>query len=195
MTEDPEQALQRLAEGLARLQTTAHEASPRIRSSLRSLQEFQTAARKASPHIQSGLRSLQAVREAWPRFESSLRFNLRFTFWLLQQIESAERNPRHKKARPWLALRNCTPRRAAEVIPYLVMIFEGDLNVPARKGRPSRVTDKTAELLEQLEKRIARTGELPTTAAKRLLRERGAKGDLKGRADLLVRLLKQKQRF
>jgi hypothetical protein len=150
------------------------------------------AVHEAWQPIQS---SLQAVREAWPRIESNLRLNLHFTLWILQQIKSAERNPHHRKAKPWVVLRNYSPRQIAEVIPYLAMTFEGDLNVPVRKGRPSGGTNKNTELLEQLENRIARTSELPTTAAKRLLRELGFKGELKGKADFLVRQLKRKQRF
>ena len=192
--EETEQALRRLAEGLTELQKAAREASPQIQSGLRTLREFQIAVRQASPHIQSNLRTLRdfqsTVRKAWP----SIQIRLRLTDWMLRQIEAAERNPRHKKARPWLALRSYTPRQIAEIVPYLALMLEGDLVVPNPKGRQTGARIKPSKDVERLAQRIAKTGERPTTAARHLLKEDGFRGEIKNAADSLVKALKRRDR-
>jgi hypothetical protein len=69
----------------------------------------------------------------------------------------------------------------------------GDLRVPKRRGRPQRTAASILAMAEQLDKRIKLTDELPTTAARRLLEAYGLGGlDLKGRADHLVRVWKDR---
>jgi hypothetical protein len=132
-----------------------------------------------------------AAQAAAPRIQSSLQL----TGWILQQIEDAERNPDHPKAKPWLALRSLTPRQIAEeVIPHLAWLLKGDLTIPGPRGRKSGATDETAVLVKRLAKRIKKTKERPTTAAKNLLLEDGFTGDVKNRADVLVKAFR-KQRF
>jgi hypothetical protein len=131
-----------------------------------------------------------AAQAAAPQIQSSLRL----TGWILQQIEDAKRNPDHPKAKPWLAFQKLSPRQVAEIIPYLVMLFGGDLTIPGPRGRKSGATDETAVFVKRLAKRIKKTKERPTTAAKNLLREDGFTGNLKNRADVLVKAFR-KQRF
>jgi hypothetical protein len=152
------------------------------------------------------LRGIEAAREAWrPHLEAwrqlsdafvaardrgdfrSLRLRLRLTVWMVQQINNAKDNPSHRKARAWLMVQQLTPKQIAELLPYMVMDM-GDLRVPKRKGRPRRTAASTLEMVERLDRRINDTGELPTTAARRLLVECGFRGEtLKGKADHLVR--------
>ena len=69
----------------------------------------------------------------------------------------------------------------------------GDLRVPRRRGRQKgRTAPSTLKMAEELAERIERTGELPTPAARRLLAEYGFRGDLKGKADHLVRVWKNR---
>jgi hypothetical protein len=118
----------------------------------------------------------------------SFQIRLRLTGWMVQQVEAAKLNPAHRRSRAWLMVRHLTPKQVAELLPYMIMDMP-DLRVPKRKGRPHRTAASTLKMVEQLAKRIERTGELPTTAARRLLAEYGFRGpDLKGRADYLVRL-------
>jgi hypothetical protein len=62
---------------------------------------------------------------------------------------------------------------------------------PERKrGRPQGQAKLTRAMLASLKARI-KAGEPPTRAARALLIEHGAKGEVKGRADYLVRQLKR----
>jgi hypothetical protein len=153
-------------------------------------------------------RGIEAAREAWrPHLVvwrqlsdafvaardrgdfRSLWWRLQLTVWIGQQINNAKDNPSHQNARRvWLRAGHLTPKQIAELLPYLMMDM-GDLRVPRRKGRPRRTAASILAMVEQLDRRIKDTGELPTTAAKRLLRDYGFRGpDLKGRADHLVRV-------
>jgi hypothetical protein len=117
----------------------------------------------------------------------NLRLCLQFLLWVTQQIEAANRNPKHRTARWWLGgLRRMTPEQLVTWMSYATMDLE-DLRVPLR-GRPGRVAASTLALAKELDERIKRTGELPTTAAGRLLADKGLRGDTKGRADYLVRV-------
>jgi hypothetical protein len=91
-------------------------------------------------------------------------------------------------------VQHLTPREIAEWLPYAMMVMGGDLRVPKRRGRQKgRAAPSTLKMAEQLDKRINDTGELPTTAARRLLLAYGFRGpDLKGRADHLVRVWKRR---
>jgi hypothetical protein len=62
-----------------------------------------------------------------------------------------------------------------------------------RRGRPPRESAKTLALMKELQARLD-GGEKPTPAARELLRARGFAGEVKGRADHLVRLHGRKQR-
>jgi hypothetical protein len=85
-----------------------------------------------------------------------------------------------------------TPKQIAVLLPYMMMDM-GDLRVPKRRGRQKgRAAPSTLKMAGELDKRIADTGELPTTAARRLLRDYGFRGDLKGPADHLVRVRKKR---
>jgi hypothetical protein len=122
----------------------------------------------------------------------NFHIRLRLTGWMVQQIEDAKDNPSHRRARVWLMVQHLTPKEIAVLLPYVIMDMP-DLRIPRRKGRPGRTAASTLEMTEQLAKRINNTGELPTTAAKRLLAGYGFRGpDLKGRADYLVRLWKKR---
>jgi len=90
-------------------------------------------------------------------------------------------------------VQHLTPKEIAELLPYMMMDMP-DLRVPRRRGRQKgRVAASRLKMAEELGERIERTGELPTTAAKRLLRDKGFRGDdLKGRADHLVRVWKNR---
>lgn len=150
---------------------------------LRRLAEAMARAGDAWRQIQA------AVRAAAPRIQSSLQL----TGFLLQQIEAARRNPDHPKAKPWLAFQERSPREIEKIIPYLVMLLEGDLTVPRPRGRQAGTKVKSSNMVEQLAERIA-LGERPTTAARKLLAKRGFRGDLKNRADALVKALRKRDR-
>jgi hypothetical protein len=158
---------------------------------------------RAGQRLQHGIEQLQEAwrphLEAWRQLSSafvaardrgdfrSLQFRLRLTFWIVQHIEAAKENPSHRSARAWLMVQHLTPKQIAEWLPYMMMDI-GDLRVPKRKGRPRRTAASTLEMVEQLDRRIKETGELPTTAARHLVVEQGFRGrDIKGRADHLVR--------
>jgi hypothetical protein len=68
-----------------------------------------------------------------------------------------------------------------------------DLRIPKRRGKPKgRTAAKTSEMVKELDKRIKRSGERPTTAARRVVRDFGFRGDkVKGKADHLVRVWKR----
>jgi hypothetical protein len=90
-------------------------------------------------------------------------------------------------------VQHLTPKQIAELLPYMLMDLP-DLRIPKRRGRQKgRIAVSTLEMAEQLAKRIECIGELPTTAARRLLADFGFRGqDVKGRADYLVRLWKNR---
>jgi hypothetical protein len=120
------------------------------------------------------------------------RMRVQLTVWMGQQINDAKDNPSHRRARAWLMVRHLTPQQIAELLPYMIMDMP-DSRIPKRKGRPRRSAAITLEMAEQLAKRIERTGEPPTPAARRLLAEYGFRGPtLKGRADHLVRVWKRR---
>jgi hypothetical protein len=138
--------------------------------------------------------------EAWRAFVAArdrgdfrnFQIRLRLTGWMVQQIQAAKDNPSHQRARVWLMVGHLTPKQIAELLPYMIMDMP-DLRVPQRKGRPRRTAESTLKMAEQLAERINDTEELPTTAARRLLADYGFRGrDLKGRADHLVRVWKNR---
>ena len=101
---------------------------------------------------------------------------LRLTVWMAQQFNNAKDNPSHRSSRMWLTAGHLTPKQIAVLLPYLMMDM-GDLRVPRRRGRQKgRTAPSTLKMAEELAERIERTGELPTTAAKRLLVEYGFRG-------------------
>jgi hypothetical protein len=125
-------------------------------------------------------------------FFRNLQYQLRWMGWMLRHIEDAKHNPSHQSARFWLGVGHLTPKQIAVLLPYVLMDIP-DLRVPQRKGRPHRTAASIMKMVEELDERIERTGELPTTAAKRLLAEKGFRGqDIKGRADYLVRARKNR---
>jgi hypothetical protein len=69
-----------------------------------------------------------------------------------------------------------------------------DLRISKRRGRrKGRPTAGTLKMVEQLDVRIKDTGELPTTAAMRLVRDLGFRGDVvNGKADHLVRVWRKR---
>jgi hypothetical protein len=97
----------------------------------------------------------------------NLQIRLQLTGWMMQQFEAAKDNPSHRKARVWLMMQHLTPKQMAELLPYMAMDMAGDLRIPKRKGRSRGTAASTLEMVEQLANRIERTGELPTTAARR----------------------------
>ena len=118
---------------------------------------------------------------------------LRLIGWMVQQLEAAKRNPAHEMAQVWLNLQHLSAKEIAEQMSYLIIDMP-DLRVPQRRGRQKgRIAASTLKMAEQLDKRIADTGELPTTAARRLLAAYGFRGpSVKGRADHLVRVWKRR---
>ena len=168
----------------------------------RELEPLQRAGQRLAHDIEPVLKAFAAARDKWrPLFEAWQAFvaardrgdfrhfqiRLRLMGWMLQKIEAAKRNPAHRKAQVWLRMQRLTPKQIAELLPYVMMDLD-DLRVPQRRGRPRRVRPNTLQMVEQLANRIKRTQERPTTAAKRLLATYGRGGDLKGRADHLVRV-------
>jgi hypothetical protein len=122
-----------------------------------------------------------------------VQIRLRLMGGIVQQIEAAKGNPSHRKARAWLAVQHLTPKQIALLLPYMIMDLP-ELRIPRRRGKPKgRTAASTLEMAEELDRRIKRTGERPTTAARRLLAEHGVRAvDLKGRADHLVRAWKRR---
>jgi hypothetical protein len=173
----------------------------------RELEPLRRSWQRLQPDIEQFSKASAAAREAWrPLFKAwkafvaardrgdfrNFQIRLQLTGWMLRQIEAAKGNPSHRRSRVWLMVGHLTPRQTAELLPYMIMDMP-DLRIPKRKGRPRGTAASALEMVEQLAKRIATTGELPITAAKRLLAEHGFRGpDLKGRADYLVRLWKKR---
>lgn len=116
---------------------------------------------------------------------------------IVQHVLAAKGNPAHRKARVWLQVMQLTPIDIEKQLPriFKALMDTPDLRIPARRGRPRRQAADTPKLVGQLDKRIKRTGERPTTAAKGLLTARGVRAPaLKSRADHLVRVWR-KSRF
>ena len=158
--------------------------------------------------LQSGI---EAAREAWrPHLEvwrqlsdafvaardkgvfRDLRMRLHLTVWMGQQFNDAKDNPSHRRSRMWLAMQHLTPREIAQALPFLFMHMQ-EMRIPKGRGRPRRAATNTLDIVELLDRRIKDTGELPTTAAKRLLIAYGYRtSTLKAAADHLVRVWKKR---
>ena len=147
----------------------------------RELEPLRRSWQRLQPGIERFSKTLVAAREAWRPLVEAWRqleaardrgdfrvlwMRLRLAVWMGLQINNARDNPSHPNARVWLTVGHLTPEQIAA---------------------------STLALAEHLADRIERTGELPNTAARRLLAEYGFRGpDLKGRADHLVRLWKKR---
>jgi hypothetical protein len=173
----------------------------------RELEPLQRAGQRFASDLEQASRAFAAARDKWrPLFEAWRAFaaarergdfrhfqiRLRLMGWMVEYMEAAKGNPTHRKARAWLMVRHLTPQQIEKLLPYMFMDMP-DLRIPKRKGRPGHTAASTLKMVEQLAKRIERTRELPTTAAKGLLTDHGYRGpDLKGRADHLVRVWKRR---
>src|SRR5262245_770578 len=179
----------------------------------RQLEPLQRALQPLARDIEQAFRQFAVVRDSagWRRFfeqrhqisralvaardranSPDFQLRLRLEGWMTQQFLSAKDNPSHRKARVWLRMGHLTPKQMYELLPYMMMDMP-DLRIPLRKGRPRRPAVGTLAMVEQLAERIERTDELPTTAARRLVTDQGFRGSqIKGRADHLVRLWKQR---
>jgi hypothetical protein len=156
----------------------------------RQLEPFQRAWQRVAPDIERAWRAFVVARDRGDFRDLQLR--LRLTVWMGQQIGAAKNNPSHRAARVWLRMQHLTPKQIAGLLPYMLMDMPA-LRIPRRRGRPRQEAANALEMVEQLKQRIERTGELPTTAARRLLTDLGFCGqDVKGRADHLVRLWKNR---
>ena len=173
----------------------------------RELEPLRRSWRRLQPGIEQFSRTLVAAREAWRPLVDAWRqletardrgdfrvlwMRLRLGVWIAQQFNNAKDNPSHRSSRMWLTVGHLSPKQIAELLPYMMMDI-GDLRVPKRRGRQKgRTAPSTLKMAEELAERIERTGELPTTAAERLLAERGFRGVTKGKADHLVRVWKNR---
>jgi hypothetical protein len=183
------------------------EATDRLARIARELEPLQRAGQRLQHGIEQFSKVCGAAREAWrPHFEVWRRFvaardrgdfrdfqtRLRLTAWIAQQFNNAKDNPSHKNARVWLMMGHLTPKQIAVLLPHLQMDM-GDLRVPMRRGRPRRPAANTPKMVERLDRRIKRTGERPTAAARALLTEHGFHAStLKAAADHLVRVWKKR---
>ena len=152
--------------------------------------------RRLAPHFRRLIRGVEqfskqvtAARERGDFL--NLRMNLWLMFWMGHQLNAAKRNPAHPTAQAWLRMRNLSVEEIAKVLPYMILVMH-DVRVPQCEGRPDRISASTLEMAKELAKRINDTGEPPTTAARSLLTEAGFRGNLKGRADSLVRAWKKR---
>jgi hypothetical protein len=150
----------------------------------RDLERFGRGVSQVAREAQWLSREASRLGDAWQRSRPAFKTNLQLTFWMAEQIEAAKRNPSHRTARRWSRLKGLTPKQIDWLMDFMVMEVSA-LRVPQRRGKRTAVTMR--EMAEQTDRRIRDKGELPTTAAKRVLAEHGRKGDLKGRADYLVR--------
>jgi hypothetical protein len=177
----------------------------------RELEPLQHSWQRLQRGIEQFSKASIAAREAWrPHFEAwrqlsnafveardrgvfrDLQFRLQLTVWMGRQFNDAKGNPSHRRSRVWLMVGHLTPKQIAELLPYMMMDMP-ELRIPKGRGRPGRTAASTLEMAEQLANRIERTGELRTTAARRLLADYGFRGaDVKGRADHLVRVLRNR---
>jgi len=120
------------------------------------------------------------------------QIRLQLTRWMMQKFLAAKNNPSHRRARVWLKMGDLTPKQMVELLPYMMMDMP-DLNIPQRKGRRRGTPASTLVMVERLDERIRRTGELPTTAARGLLTDLGFRGrDLKNQADHLVKVWRKR---
>ena len=88
----------------------------------------------------------------------------------------------------WSGLRRSLDRlRETEELSHRELV-----SIP-QSGRPKGRTETTADLVEELARRVM-AGENPTRAAIEMFKQRGVKSGLKNKADHLVRVLKT-QRF
>jgi hypothetical protein len=182
-------AWQRLQPGIEQFSKQTVAARAAWQQLQRSLEQFseQTVAARATWRRLSRVVVAARDRGDFRRFKSGLQL----TAWMLQEIEAAKRNPSHRRSRLWLAMQHRSPKEIAEALPYLVMLMP-ELRIPERRGRPRRPAANTSKMVERLDRRIKRTGERPTTAARNLLSKRYHGETLKGKADHLVRLWKKR---
>jgi hypothetical protein len=170
-----------------------------------SWQRFAREAGQVSAAVAAARDKWRPTFEAWQQlfrafvaardrgYFRDLQLRLRLTLWIVQRIEEAKDNPSHRMARAWLTEQHRTPKQIAELLPYMMMDMP-ELRIPKRRGRrKGRIAPSMLKMVQQLDERIKRTGELRTTAARRLLADLGFRGqNLKGRADYLVRLWKNR---
>lgn len=166
------------------------------------IEALQRAGQRFARNVEQVSRAFAAARARWqPVLEAwrvahargdfrHFQTRLRLAFWMVEQVEAAKDNPMHRAARAWLLVQHLSPKQIQGLLAYMVMDL-GDLRVPKRRGK--RIAASTRKLVEQLDQRIKDTGELPTTAARRLIADLGFRGkDAKGRADYLVRAWKDR---
>ena len=175
----------------------------------RELEPLRRSWQRLQPGIEQFSKTLVAAREAWRPLELAaawrqleaardrgdfrvLWMRLRLGVWIAQQFNNAKDNPSHRNARVWLMVGHLTPKQIAVLLPYLHDGYGGPARAKAQRQAKGRAAPSILKMAEELAKRIERTGELPTPAAKRLLAEYGFRGDLKGKADHLVRVWKNR---
>jgi hypothetical protein len=118
-------------------------------------------------------RPLLNLRPLFPKFESPPEWKE-----LAAKLRAAERDPKHRAAAAWQALRDAP-------LGWQALALAKWLPDPRRRrGRPKGTT-LHSEVAEAL-KRIEATGEKPTTAARKVANTRN---DAKNRADYLKKLL------
>jgi hypothetical protein len=108
-------------------------------------------------------RALVAARDRGGSPDFQIRLQL--TRWMMQKFLAARNNPSHRRARVWLRMGDLTPKQMVELLPYMMMDMP-DLDIPQREGRRRGTPASTLAMVERLDERIQRTGELPTTAAR-----------------------------
>ena len=151
--------------------------------------------------MRSGARGVATALEAWRQFVAArdrgdfrdFQTRLRLTAWIAQQFNNAKDNPSHENARVWLTMGHLTPKQIAVLLPHLQM----DMGRPARAKAQGSATPPCRKHTENGRATgpgaSSDTGELPTTAARRLLTEHGFRAStLKAAADHLVRVWKKR---
>lgn len=172
------------------LASVIHDARAGFTRIVRTLEPIQEQIRELVHEVERLARAFATARDRGDFCNFQLR--LRLVLWMARWIGAAKSNPSHRSARFWLGVQHLTPKQIAELLPYVIMDMH-DLRVPQRKGRPGRVAASTLTMVGELDDRIQHTSELPTTAARRLLVDKGFRGeDVKGRADYLVRVWKDR---
>lgn len=133
-----------------------------------------------------------AQREAVKRAFAGLREAVRNIDWektedIMERFRAARENPDHPNAPPWLHIGELTPRQIATFYRRL-------LDPRSERGRPAGVgpvlTDE--EAIAAMHELVVNEGMFETTAARRVLKERGIKGELKGRAGHLVQVYRSR---
>jgi hypothetical protein len=174
----------------------------------RELEPLRRSWQRLQPGIEQFSKTLVAAREAWRPLVEAWRqleaardrgdfrvlwMRLRLTVWIAQQFNNAKDNPSHRNARMWLTVGHLTPKQIAVWLPYMQMEM-GDLRVPRRRGRQKgRAAPSTLKMVEELSKRMADTGELPTTAARHVVVARGFRGaEIKNQVDHLVKVWRRR---